>query len=77
MPIVAKSTTRRDRLLWLPIGVLPIGVLLFSGYICYDTYMIATRMGPGDEVIAALELYLDIINLFLLKEKLKHISLSL
>jgi len=43
-----------------------LGVILFTGFIIYDTYMIVTRVGLDDYVIAAIELYLDIINLFLL-----------
>lgn len=41
------------------------GSVLFSGFIIYDTYMLAERYDPEDYVIAAVELYLDIINLFL------------
>ena len=41
------------------------GALLFSGYIIYDTYNIMNRMGPDDWVMACVELYLDVINLFL------------
>lgn len=41
-----------------------IGVFVFVGYILYDTSMILTRLGPEDTVIAAMELYLDFINLF-------------
>jgi FtsH-binding integral membrane protein len=43
-----------------------IGALLFSAFIVYDTYMIMNRMGCDDYIIAAIELYLDIINLFLM-----------
>jgi len=42
-----------------------LGSLLFSSFIIYDTYMLAERHDPEDYVIAAVELYLDIINLFL------------
>lgn len=42
-----------------------LGSILFSGYIIYDTYMIAERLDPEDYVVAAIELYLDLINLFL------------
>lgn len=42
-----------------------LGSLLFSGFIIYDTYMLAERHDPQDYVIAAIELYLDLINLFL------------
>lgn len=41
------------------------GSFLFSGFVIYDTYMLAERYDPQDYVIAAVELYLDIINLFL------------
>ena len=37
-------------------------------YVCArstDTYMIHKRLGPDDYIIAAIELYLDIINLFI------------
>ena len=43
-----------------------LGAMLFSAFIVYDTYMIMNRMGCDDYVIAAIELYLDIINLFLM-----------
>ena len=41
------------------------GSILFSGYIIYDTYMICERLDPEDYVMAAIELYLDLVNLFL------------
>jgi len=41
------------------------GSILFSGYIIYDTYMIAERLDPEDYIVAAIELYLDLVNLFL------------
>jgi FtsH-binding integral membrane protein len=31
----------------------------------YDTYMITQRLGYDDYIVAAIELYLDVINLFL------------
>lgn len=43
-----------------------LGAMLFSAFIVYDTYMIMNRMGCDDYVIACIELYLDIINLFLM-----------
>jgi len=43
-----------------------IGSIVFSGFIIYDTYMLAEKHDPRDYVMAAIELYLDIINLFLL-----------
>jgi FtsH-binding integral membrane protein len=42
-----------------------IGSLLFAGYILYDTSQIMHNLGPDDYVEAAINLYLDIINLFL------------
>ncbi|CAG8650294.1 8646_t:CDS:2 [Cetraspora pellucida] len=41
-----------------------IAALLFSAYIIYDTYMLAKRVSPEEYVLAAVDLYLDIINLF-------------
>lgn len=41
------------------------GVLIFSGYIVYDTWKLKAKLGPDDYIIGAIELYLDIINLFL------------
>jgi len=41
------------------------GAILFSGFIIFDTQMIMTRVSPEEYVIATIELYLDIINLFL------------
>ena len=42
------------------------GVMLFSGYILYDTSQILHRLGPDDAIHASLMLYLDIINIFVL-----------
>ena len=42
-----------------------LGALLFVGYILYDTSMLMHHLGPDDYIIAAVSLYLDIINLFL------------
>ena len=41
------------------------GAALFSLYIVYDVYMISKRTSPDDYIPAAIELYLDIANLFL------------
>ena len=38
------------------------GVLLFSGYILYDTSLVLYRLGPDDAIHASLVLYLDIVN---------------
>jgi FtsH-binding integral membrane protein len=42
-----------------------IGAILFSLWILYDTSQILHRLEPDDWVIACVELYLDILNLFL------------
>jgi len=41
------------------------GCLIFSGYILFDTWLIAERVSPDDWVLACVSLYLDVINLFL------------
>jgi protein lifeguard len=43
-----------------------LGSVLFSAYIIFDTYMIAERLDPEDYIVAAIELYLDLVNLFLM-----------
>ena len=40
------------------------GVIIFSGYVLYDTSMMIHTMTPDDAVVAAVQLYLDILNLF-------------
>jgi len=39
--------------------------VIFSGYIVYDTYNIMNRLSPEEYILASVELYLDLINLFL------------
>ena len=39
--------------------------LLFCGYILFDTQQIFKRLSPEEYIIASVELYLDILNLFL------------
>ena len=41
------------------------GAMLFSLFIIYDTWMILNKFGPDDYIMASIQLYLDIINLFL------------
>lgn len=41
------------------------GALLFAGYILYDTSNVLHRFGEGDEPMATLQLYIDVVNLFL------------
>ena len=40
-------------------------LLLFSLFIIYDTWLILNKFGPDDYIMASIQLYLDIINLFL------------
>ena len=40
------------------------GVIVFSGYVLYDTSMMIHTMTPDDAVVAAVQLYLDVLNLF-------------
>lgn len=41
------------------------GAVLFCGFILFDTYMIMHRLSTEEYVIAAVDLYLDLINLFI------------
>jgi len=41
------------------------GALIFCGYIVFDTWRILHQIQPDDYVEAAIQLYLDIVNLFL------------
>ena len=41
------------------------GVLIFSGFVLYDTSQIIHRLAPEDAVMGAVTLYLDFVNLFL------------
>lgn len=42
-----------------------IGAATFCGYILYDTWRLTKKLGYDDYIIATIELYLDIVNLFL------------
>jgi FtsH-binding integral membrane protein len=42
-----------------------IGVLLFSGLLVFDTWRLRNVFGPGDYVLAAVSIYLDLLNMFL------------
>lgn len=42
-----------------------LGVLVFCGFILYDTSCLIHKYGCDDYIIASIELYLDVINLFL------------
>ncbi|KAG8899880.1 hypothetical protein FRB99_006398 [Tulasnella sp. 403] len=41
------------------------GAIIFSGYIVYDTFIITKKLSPDEAIIAAISLYLDLLNLFL------------
>ncbi|PIO34458.1 hypothetical protein AB205_0135270 [Aquarana catesbeiana] len=41
------------------------GALLFCGFIIYDTHMLMHKLSPEEHIIASINLYLDVINLFL------------
>jgi len=41
-----------------------ISIFLFSSYVLFDTSEIINRYGRGDEVMAALDLHLDFVNIF-------------
>uniref|UniRef100_A0A8C9DDQ8 Transmembrane BAX inhibitor motif containing 4 n=1 Tax=Prolemur simus TaxID=1328070 RepID=A0A8C9DDQ8_PROSS len=42
-----------------------VGALLFCGFIIHDTHSLMHKLSPEEYVLAAISLYLDIINLFL------------
>lgn len=42
-----------------------LGAIMFSAYIVVDTQALLTRLGPDDYVAGALQLFLDLMNLFL------------
>ncbi|KAI9307052.1 inhibitor of apoptosis-promoting Bax1-domain-containing protein [Cunninghamella echinulata] len=41
------------------------GVIIFSGYLIVDTYLIFNRYSAEEYIMASLSLYLDIINIFI------------
>jgi FtsH-binding integral membrane protein len=47
--------------LWLAGGT----VLVFSGLLVFDTWRLRNVYGPEDYVMAALQIYLDLLNMFL------------
>jgi len=49
----------------MDLAIALISALIFSGYIVYDTYMIINRLSPEEYIAASVELYLDVLNLFL------------
>ncbi|KAI9226728.1 MAG: UPF0005-domain-containing protein [Piptocephalis tieghemiana] len=49
----------------LDLCIASFSALLFAGYTIYDTYLIMRRVSCEEYVVAAVDLYLDFINLFL------------
>lgn len=45
-------------------GLSILGAFIFAGYIIYDTQLIMKHLCPEEYVIGVLNLYMDIINLF-------------
>lgn len=41
------------------------GALLFCAFIIYDTHLLMHQLSPEEHVLASINLYLDIVNLFL------------
>ncbi|KAK1790440.1 hypothetical protein P4O66_014337 [Electrophorus voltai] len=41
------------------------GALIFCGFIIYDTHLLMRKLSPEEHVLASINLYLDIVNLFL------------
>ncbi|KAJ8379077.1 hypothetical protein AAFF_G00231680 [Aldrovandia affinis] len=41
------------------------GALLFCGFIIYDTHLLMHKLSPEEHILASINLYLDIVNLFL------------
>ena len=46
-------------------GLAGAGAILFSLFIIFDTHMIMHKVSPEEYIHASVNLYLDIINLFL------------
>ncbi|XP_042325867.1 protein lifeguard 4 [Sceloporus undulatus] len=47
------------------VAIAAAGALLFCGFIIYDTHLLMHKLSPEEYILAAINLYLDIINLFL------------
>uniref|UniRef100_A0A4W6ELU0 Transmembrane BAX inhibitor motif containing 4 n=1 Tax=Lates calcarifer TaxID=8187 RepID=A0A4W6ELU0_LATCA len=41
------------------------GALVFCGFIIYDTHLLMKQLSPEEHILASINLYLDIVNLFL------------
>jgi FtsH-binding integral membrane protein len=49
----------------LDVGIAAVTVLIFCGLLVFDTWRIRNVYGPNDYVAAAVNIYLDLLNLFL------------
>jgi len=49
----------------MELGLAIAGAFLFAGFIIFDTHMMMHKLSPEEYILAAINLYLDIINLFL------------
>lgn len=49
----------------LHLGIAVLGAIVFSCFIVFDTHMLIHKLSPEEYIVAAINLYLDIINLFL------------
>ena len=49
----------------LHLGIAVLGAIVFSCFIVFDTYLLIHKLSPEEYIVAAINLYLDIINLFL------------
>ena len=47
------------------LGLSAIAVVVFSGLLIFDTWRLRNRFGPDDYVIAAVQIYLDLLNMFM------------
>lgn len=50
--------------IWIHMILSWIGIIVFSGYILYDTSVIIHYFSPDDAIDACLNLYLDVLNIF-------------
>ncbi|GLD48042.1 protein lifeguard 4 [Lates japonicus] len=41
------------------------GALVFCGFIIYDTHLLMKQLSPEEHILASINLYLDVVNLFL------------
>jgi len=61
----------------MDLGIACFSVLLFSGFVLYDTQQIMKRVSVDEAILGALTLYLDFLNLFLSVLRVVSLWLSL